>query len=58
MGGVEFLKKECGLVPESLEPFLSEKLWSETTKDGYLQLIPGVHKTDGFFVARFRKETR
>lgn len=55
MGGYEFLKKECGLVPESLEPFLSKELWTDSTKDGYLQLIPGVHKTDGFFVARFRK---
>lgn len=58
IGGYEFLKKECKLTPESLEPFLSEELWTETTKAGYLQLIPGVHKTDGFFVARFRKETR
>lgn len=58
MGGYEFLKKECGLLPESLEPLLSEKLWTETTKDGYLQMIPGVHKSDGFFVARFRKGKR
>lgn len=56
MGGYEFLKRECDMVPESLEPFLSEMLWNETTKDGYLQMIPGVHKTDGFFVARFRKK--
>lgn len=55
MGGYTFLKEECGLKPESLEPFLSEKLWTDSTKNGYLQLIPGVHKTDGFFVARFRK---
>lgn len=56
MGGYEFLKKECGLIPESPEPFLSEKLRTETMKDGYVQLIPGVHKTDGFFLARFRKK--
>ncbi len=55
MGGYEFLKDKCGMVPESLEPYLSEKLHTETTKDGYLQMIPGVHKTDGFFVARFKK---
>lgn len=58
MGGYKFLKEECGMKPESLEPFLSKALWSETTKDGYLQMIPGVHKTDGFFVARFRKDAR
>lgn len=55
MGGYKFLKEECGMKPESLEPFLSEALWTETTKDGYLQMLPGIHKTDGFFVARFKK---
>ncbi len=58
MGGYKFLKEECGMKSESLEPFLSKTLWTETTKDGYLQMIPGVHKTDGFFVARFRKDAR
>lgn len=53
-GGFDFLK-ECGMQPESLEPFLPEELWSDTTKDGYLQMLPGIHKADGFFVARFRK---
>lgn len=53
-GGFDFLK-ECGMQPESLEPFLPEELWNDTTKDGYLQMLPGIHKADGFFVARFRK---
>ena len=56
MGGYEFLKKECGMMPESLETFLSKDLRTETLAEGYLQMIPGVHKTDGFFVARFRKK--
>lgn len=55
MGGFTFLKEECGLNPESLEPFLVKDLWTDTTKKGYLQMLPGIHKTDGFFVARFRK---
>lgn len=54
LGGYAYLK-ECGLQPESLEPFLSDRLWNDTTKDGYLQMLPGIHSTDGFFVARFRK---
>lgn len=58
MGGYRFLKEECGMKPESLEPFLSKALWTDTARNGYLQMIPGVHKTDGFFVARFRKGTR
>ncbi len=40
---------------ESLDQYLPEKLRSQTTKDGYLQLIQGVQPTDGFFIARFRR---
>lgn len=56
LGGYRYLKEECGLVPESLEPFLDGALQTETTGNGYLQLLPGVHNADGFFVARFRKK--
>lgn len=41
---------------ESLEPYLPKALWNGHTKDGYLQLLPGIAKTDGFFLARFRKK--
>ncbi|MBS6196605.1 MAG: 16S rRNA (cytosine(967)-C(5))-methyltransferase RsmB [Clostridiales bacterium] len=40
---------------ESLDPYLCEELHSETTGKGYLQLLPGIHKTDGFFIARLVK---
>lgn len=43
-------------VLESLDPYLCEELHSETTAQGWLQLLPGVHKTDGFFLARMRKK--
>lgn len=42
--------------PDSLDPYLCEELHSETTCQGYLQLLPGVHKTDGFFLARFKRK--
>lgn len=42
---------------ESLNPYLSPDLHSKTTEAGYLQLIPGVHQCDGFFLARLRKNT-
>lgn len=42
---------------ESLDPYLCEELRSETTKKGYLQLLPGVHKCDGFFIARLKRKT-
>ena len=42
---------------ESLDPYLCEELRSETTKKGYLQLLPGVHKCDGFLIARLKRKT-
>ena len=41
---------------ESLAPYLPEDLKGEIAEEGYLQLLPGVHKTDGFFLARFRRK--
>lgn len=40
---------------ESLDPFLPATLLNEETKMGYLQLIQGIHNTDGFFLSRLRK---
>lgn len=40
---------------ESLEPYLCETLHGKTTGAGYLQLLPGIHKTDGFFLARLKR---
>jgi 16S rRNA (cytosine967-C5)-methyltransferase len=42
-------------VLESIDPYLCEELHSRTTKAGYIQLVPGVHDTDGFFIARFKR---
>lgn len=39
-----------------LDSCLPQELCCETTKQGYLQLLPGVHKTDGFFIAKFRRK--
>ncbi|HIY00282.1 MAG TPA: 16S rRNA (cytosine(967)-C(5))-methyltransferase RsmB [Candidatus Blautia faecipullorum] len=41
---------------ESIDPYLPDELKSETTALGYLQLLPGVHGTDGFFIAKFRRK--
>ena len=40
---------------ESIDPYLCDALKSRTTKAGYLQLLPGIHGTDGFFLARFKR---
>ena len=52
----KFLKENYPLKPDSLDPFLPRELKRLTTAEGYLQLIPGVHEADGFFIARFKKD--
>ena len=47
--------KQYGYEPISLEDTLPEELMCETTKKGYLQLLPGVHKCDGFFLAKCKR---
>lgn len=42
---------------ESIDPYLPVSLHGETTKLGYLQLIPGIHNSDGFFLARLRRKS-
>lgn len=51
---VEYIKN-LGFELEDINPYLPEKMWSETTKQGYLQVLPNKWKTDGFFIARLRK---
>ncbi len=40
---------------ENIDPYICDELKSRTTKGGYLQLLPGVHQSDGFFIARLRR---
>lgn len=35
---------------------LPDALQEESMKRGYIQLLPGVHGTDGFFIAKFRRK--
>lgn len=42
---------------ESIDDYLCEELRCDTTKEGYLQLLPGVHNCDGFFIARLKRKT-
>lgn len=52
---VQWLREELKLTPVSLSESLPACLCSETTAEGYLQLLPGVHDTDGFFISVFTK---
>ena len=40
---------------EPIEKLLPEELGKNMLDTNMLQLLPGVHKCDGFFIAKFRK---
>ena len=52
-----WLRDEMGLTPMSLEHTLPEQLHADTVRDGYIQLLPGVHDADGFFISVFEAVT-
>lgn len=41
---------------EDMTPYLPQMPHMETAKEGFLQLFPKVHETDGFFFARLRRK--
>ena len=50
-----FLKQYPQFKKVSLEDSVCEEL-KGSVKEGCLQLLPGIHESDGFFIAKFRKE--
>lgn len=52
---LSYLLSEFPLEPVSLDEHLPKELRSETTAKGYLQFLPGLHQTDGFFLAKLRR---
>lgn len=48
---VQWFTDEHPFELQSLSPYLPEEL-KEEGKDGKIQLFPGIHKSDGFFIAR------
>jgi 16S rRNA (cytosine967-C5)-methyltransferase len=52
---MEWFLDKYDFVAEGLDDYLPEALQGDTTKAGYLQLLQGIHPTDGFFICRMRK---
>ncbi len=50
-----WIQENYGLVPMDLTKELPESVMMETAKHGYIQLLPGVHPCDGFFVGKLRR---
>jgi len=51
-----WMAENLNLEFDSLDPYLPRQLISEQTAQGMLQLFPGKHDCDGFFLARFQKK--
>ena len=56
MGNVRwFLKEFPEFELDTIDEFLCDELKQTTSEKGCLQLLPGVHESDGFFIAKFKK---
>ncbi|MDF2820772.1 MAG: rRNA ((967)-C(5))-methyltransferase RsmB [Clostridiales bacterium] len=52
---VKWCINNLGMKVESISKYLPQELQTDEDK-GYIQLIPGIHATDGLFVARLKKD--
>lgn len=52
----EWFLKQFPFEPINIEGKLGDGLKEESMKDGWIQLLPGVHPCDGFFIAAFQKK--
>lgn len=51
----KLLIEKYHMKPVSIEKNLPQCLHQDTTGKGYIQLLPGIHETDGFFISVFEK---
>lgn len=51
-----YIIEELGMESVALQPYLCEELQQYVSAEGGLQLLPGVHHSDGFFIAAFRRK--
>lgn len=52
---VQYICEKYGFTAENLNPYLPDLLQGDDASRGTLQLFPGEHPCDGFFIARLRK---
>ncbi|MGN0466930.1 MAG: 16S rRNA (cytosine(967)-C(5))-methyltransferase RsmB, partial [Lachnospiraceae bacterium] len=50
-----WIKENLAFCPRDFLEKLPEQIKTETAREGYLQLLPGVHACDGFFISSFKK---
>ncbi len=54
---VSWIKEHLPFESVSLEDRLPQEIAALTAAEGYVQLLPGIHDTDGFFIAKFQKKS-
>ena len=50
-----FLENNPDFALDSIEDLLNEELKRDVMEKGCFQFLPGVHKSDGFFIAKFKR---
>jgi len=48
--------EKYGFAPAMEKSMVPPALWQGVQEGGFLQLLPGIHECDGFFIARLKKE--
>lgn len=51
-----YIQEKLGMEPVDISPYLCEELKQAISETGSLQLLPGIHHSDGFFIAGFRRK--
>lgn len=52
---VQWMCENYPLKLQSIDEYLPSDIRCETTQKGYIQLLPGVHQCDGFFLAKMKR---
>ncbi|MBQ2753580.1 MAG: 16S rRNA (cytosine(967)-C(5))-methyltransferase RsmB [Firmicutes bacterium] len=55
-GNIKWFMENFDFESVDITEYIPEKMKCETAKDGYIELLPDEHSTDGFFIAKFIKK--
>ena len=52
---MRYIEDNFPLKPADISKYVPEEFCGGTAKDGYLQMLPGIDGSDGFFISRFER---
>lgn len=53
---LRWMLEEFPLETMDISGYFSEELGCETLRDGYIQMLPGINHTDGFFISKLKRK--